>query len=1117
MTKITLEQLEALIADPARADADLSDYFILDQEASGPFAPVFTFNPDTVDIPLGPDGQARSAQIMNMANRFERWRRTGRFYEKIRSGYDGPIIVSEGDSWFQYPIRLHDTIDKLMERYAILSLGAAGDLLERMARKQEYLKALRDTGASILLLSGGGNDLVANGALADYLEEFDVDLKPADYLKPEFQGLLDSAFGYYEQMCRQVQGAFPHVQILCHGYDYPIPNRGKWLGKPMETRGIRDRSLQKAIAAEMMDRFNRGMRRLAKSMPHVTYIDCRSVVGDGRWYDELHPENPGYADVAGKFDREIRRISNAAPRSLPHSRGPFGGASHLAAPAVVGRANKAMSLHVGLNSVDADHYAGWDGALNACENDAHAMANLAAGQGFEPELLLTRNATREAVVARLAAAAETLTEGDMFFWSFAGHGYKLPDFNRDEAPDAKGEHWDETLVLYDFQIIDDELFSLWSRFKPGVRILMVPDCCHSGTVIRAMFPEVDQPKMRMMPQAIGSRTFEQNEQAYRNYIDEFAHQRDDILHNPLSARVRASVLSLTACQDHQVAMDGHQNGAFTEALLKVWNKGRFSGNYVQFRTAVDRAIGSPDQTPNLYWTGAEDAGFRAQVPFTLWTNPSSTVLGGIAPPAPPKVVPVSAPPMSLADRMLATEGDEHDDLPDDVVTEIAEGRWRSPADPGTRSVASWPDAQDFFDFIKALGLRHFSPGEFLILGGSHNGTGPCAGKNSYPPRSLWPNIANTAQVLDELRDRIGKPTVITNAYRAPAYNTCIGGATGSQHKQFNALDFKVPGVSTRDIAWALRQMRDDENRFKGGVGLYNSFVHVDTRGVNATWPPEFKNAASPAGTVLAPRHADLSPKDRRAMIEAIDLAPIQGRLPRVRSAFRSPETADEETALALEKQKLNAAVNASSVVSFVENLTPQQKDDVLLSTLFAQRAASAKKDPVKEIQAWLTVYLDTLSLLGWSVESAPQMQQQTLKANATFDEAILKILAVVASQSQFAILQEALGALGKLADNSGQIKLFDRSTSVTEGGHFQVGAAEASGEVVSMALGAFHYRWTDEQKNVLFVKWGKNEVKYWMAAQRASLSGRQYADIRDQVSERLGASRKKLIANIDLD
>lgn len=147
------------------------------------------------------------------------------------------------------------------------------------------------------------------------------------------------------------------------------------------------------------------------------------------------------------------------------------------------------------------------------------------------------------------------------------------------------------------------------------------------------------------------------------------------------------------------------------------------------------------------------------------------------------------------------------------------------------------DQRSFSDRVYSWNLRYFRPYEFLVLGGSHGDPNrPGYGKNTYPPEELWGNMAETARVIDLFRELVGAPVRITNAYRSPAYNKAIGGARNSQHMQFCALDFVVESAS-RPSHWAriMRQIRDEQDEFKGGIGLYNSFVHVDTRGSNANW------------------------------------------------------------------------------------------------------------------------------------------------------------------------------------------------------------------------------------------------------------------------------------------
>ena len=146
------------------------------------------------------------------------------------------------------------------------------------------------------------------------------------------------------------------------------------------------------------------------------------------------------------------------------------------------------------------------------------------------------------------------------------------------------------------------------------------------------------------------------------------------------------------------------------------------------------------------------------------------------------------------------------------------------------------DYAEFAAFIEGLGLRHFSPGEFLYLGAG-NQSGACAGRNGPPPRSLWDNIRNTALMIDEIRNRLGYPVRIISGYRNPSYNSCVGGASGSLHMRFNALDWTCSNGTVAQWHAAATAVRGSRSQFAGGIGRYNSsrFIHIDTRGSNANW------------------------------------------------------------------------------------------------------------------------------------------------------------------------------------------------------------------------------------------------------------------------------------------
>lgn len=266
---------------------------------------------------------------------------------------------------------------------------------------------------------------------------------------------------------------------------------------------------------------------------------------------------------------------------------------------------RGVSLHVALDRVNPKHYDGWDGKLLACEYDARDMEKLARAAGFKSRFLLTAKATAEAFTNSISKAASQLKTGDLFLLTYSGHGGQVPDRNGDEQ-DGK----DETFVLYDRQLVDDELYALWSQFAPGVRILVLADCCHSGTNVRAaLYRGIGvETQFRAMPVAVGERTYRKHRALYDGIQKDF---RDGE-----KVAINASVLLISGCQDNQLSADGDRNGLFTETLLKVWKGGSFSGSYTTFHKTIQRRM-PPWQSPNLYRAGVRNYHYESEQPFTI--------------------------------------------------------------------------------------------------------------------------------------------------------------------------------------------------------------------------------------------------------------------------------------------------------------------------------------------------------------------------------------------------------------------------------------------------------------------------------------------------------------------
>lgn len=306
---------------------------------------------------------------------------------------------------------------------------------------------------------------------------------------------------------------------------------------------------------------------------------------------------------------------------------------------------RGLSLHIGINKLnpkcyptDADDLegSGWEGELNACEWDAQDMQKIADSQGFESTILLTSDATVENVTNAIRNAANTLTAGDSFFITYSGHGGRVEDVSGDEKDGPEDQTW----CLYDRQFIDDELAVLYTEFEAGVRILVLSDSCHSGTVTRSMprlepalTPEeslkifgMEKPVFRLMTRETANAVYYARWEFY-----------DEIQNNTKQVRrkdIKASMRLISACQDDEIAADGMKNGKFTSVVKEVWDNGNFEGGCRKFHKKINKRLKKEYaramkgrskaeikemviQKPNYNTEGPKDAGFDKKRPFSI--------------------------------------------------------------------------------------------------------------------------------------------------------------------------------------------------------------------------------------------------------------------------------------------------------------------------------------------------------------------------------------------------------------------------------------------------------------------------------------------------------------------
>lgn len=90
--------------------------------------------------------------------------------------------------------------------------------------------------------------------------------------------------------------------------------------------------------------------------------------------------------------------------------------------------------------------------------------------------------------------------------------------------------------------------------------------------------------------------------------------------------------------------------------------------------------------------------------------------------------------------------------------------------------------------------------------------------------------SDLVSILQKIRNHFGKPVTITSAYRTPPHNKSCGGTTYSQHLYGKAADIKVQGIAPKEVAKYAETLLD-----KGGIGIYNTFTHIDVRSTKSRW------------------------------------------------------------------------------------------------------------------------------------------------------------------------------------------------------------------------------------------------------------------------------------------
>jgi len=235
------------------------------------------------------------------------------------------VMLTEGDSWFSYPLNsnIADYIE-MMSDFSILRLEHNGDEAREILKAgSEQLKKLKyylkNYPVDALLLSAGGNDLVS-GALPKVLDKKSNGNPWQSAIKlATLTTVLDDIVASYSRLLDARDAARPQCLVVAHSYCYFQPTgrkatgpfgllkAGPWMRPVLVAKGIDPDTEGRELARYLVDELHARLAALAAARPRFQLVDMRAAlpVDNVHWADEIHPSGTGFRRLAEDFWRPV--------------------------------------------------------------------------------------------------------------------------------------------------------------------------------------------------------------------------------------------------------------------------------------------------------------------------------------------------------------------------------------------------------------------------------------------------------------------------------------------------------------------------------------------------------------------------------------------------------------------------------------------------------------------------------------------------------------------------------------------------------------------------------------------------------------------------------------------
>ena len=263
-------------------------------------------------------------------NRIARRRKNRKYCRRL--GDARYRVLIEGDSWLEYPLFIKDIGDwivKIMKDSAVWTMAGAGDTIDIISHtKEEFLNKAKEMNPHLIILSGGGNDLLGD----NFIDLIDVkrDLlninrfyTNSPHSRLNFKFWIDTKkirkiADKVVQLAKLSEKRGTSTYVLINGYDYPWPGKntngywnpftklfkyisgaakGRWLHQKLNAVGLNNIELQKDLVAACLDEFRKRVKNKIRHRPNIDLF-YPDPFPKKEFYDEIHLRSRAYKQVA---------------------------------------------------------------------------------------------------------------------------------------------------------------------------------------------------------------------------------------------------------------------------------------------------------------------------------------------------------------------------------------------------------------------------------------------------------------------------------------------------------------------------------------------------------------------------------------------------------------------------------------------------------------------------------------------------------------------------------------------------------------------------------------------------------------------------------------------------